>query len=837
MSRAGRRFILVLALGAGPANAQSVDTTVAAGSGYAAGNFHQWLFGHGYRDLWASSIAVPVLDLRSFAGGLVPLKAGGGLQTKSLRLSAADGSEYAFRSVDKWIHLPRRLKGTIVEALFRDQLSASFPAGGVVTAPLLEAAGVLHATPIVVLMPDDSLLGEFRHEFAGRLGTLEQYPSKPEHGNGFGGAVDIIDSDSLLTLLNRDPTEWVDARALLTACLVDLLVNDPDRHPGQWKWARMAENPKGPWLPVARDRDQAFIDYGGLLPGVLRKLRPNLVAFRADPHVPGLTYNSLETDRRLLGALGKPAWDSVVAALIRRLPDRVIDSAVGAMPAAYRSRLPQFGATLKDRRDHLPAAADVFYRMVTTVADIHGTAAAERATVTRLPDGSVEVRLEPRDGQSSVSRRYDPRITTEIRLYLHEGDDSAVVTGHAQQSIPVWIIGGNGNNWLADSSQVGRRRDRARFYDAGRVEGVRYGPDTLFNRRPWIKDRGSLVAPFRDRGGRMAFAVALGSDRGLGPVPGLAVFRYRYGFGRRPYASRIGIEAEYATHVDRIRAGVTADQRWERTPIHFMAQAHVSGFELINYHGLGNAAAGSPATAFQLRQQQWLVHPALALALSTVSDLSIGPVLRYSTTDSAASPSLSSRPYGSGRFGEAGIRLGLHHDGSDRPLDPSRRVKIELTATYYPAAWDVTSPFGRVSAAVGTLVRLPIPTHPVVVLRAGGVKVFGDFPFHEAAFIAGGHTVRFLDAQRYAGDASLYGTAELRIPVLAFSLVLPFDIGLVGLADAGRVYLKGRSPGGWHQSVGGGVWLGIPETGMIVTVAATTEQGRFGLRLHSGLKF
>ena len=335
----------------------------------------------------------------------------------------------------------------------------------------------------------------------------------------------------------------------------------------------------------------------------------------------------------------------------------------------------------------------------------------------------------------------------------------------------------------------------------------------------------------------MAFAVALGSDRGLGPVPGLAVFRYRYGFGRRPYASRIGIEAEYATHVDRIRAGVTADQRWERTPIHFMAQAHVSGFELINYHGLGNASAGSPATGFQLRQQQWLVHPALALALSTVSDLSIGPVLRYSTTDSAASPSLSSRPYGSGRFGEAGIRLGLHHDGSDRPRDPSRRVKIELTATYYPAAWDVTSPFGRVSAAVGTLVRLPIPTHPVVVLRAGGVKVFGDFPFHEAAFIAGGHTVRFLDAQRYAGDASLYGTAELRIPVLAFSLVLPFDIGLVGLADAGRVYLKGRSPGGWHQSVGGGVWLGIPETGMIVTVAATTEQGRFGLRLHSGLKF
>jgi hypothetical protein len=46
-------------------------------------------------------VRVPVLDLGSQAGGLTPIGVGGGRQTPSLRLRAADGREYAFRLVDK----------------------------------------------------------------------------------------------------------------------------------------------------------------------------------------------------------------------------------------------------------------------------------------------------------------------------------------------------------------------------------------------------------------------------------------------------------------------------------------------------------------------------------------------------------------------------------------------------------------------------------------------------------------------------------------------------------------------------------------------------------------
>ena len=78
----------------------------------------------------------------------------------------------------------------------------------------------------------------------------------------------------------------------------------------------------------------------------------------------------------------------------------------------------------------------------------------------------------------------------------------------------------------------------------------------------------------------------------------------------------------------------------------------------------------------------------------------------------------------------------------------------------------------------------------------------------EAATIGGEGTTRYMDTQRYAGDASLYATSELRIPLAQFKLVVPLRAGIIGLAEAGRVYVDGSSPGGWHSRTGEGMWFG-----------------------------
>ena len=282
---------------------------------YAINGFKRFFLGNTYRDLWTTPVRAPVLDLETYAGGLKPLKEGGGNQTKNLRLGAADGSEFVFRPVDKDNATPpERLQGTAIAKIFRDQVSGLFPAAGVIVAPIVEAAGVLHMTPAFAVLPNDSSLGKFRKDFIDRLGTVEEYPNKPEEGPGFAGAADIIDTEKLLPLLDSMPSDSVDSRAFLAARLFDMLVDDTDRHFGNWKWARFGPSKAARWVPIARDRDHAFNNYDGILAQdrVGEGAEPVDVRGKVPEHR-GAFGQFAKLDRRFLADLEKPVWDSVAA--------------------------------------------------------------------------------------------------------------------------------------------------------------------------------------------------------------------------------------------------------------------------------------------------------------------------------------------------------------------------------------------------------------------------------------------------------------------------------------------------------------------------------------------
>jgi hypothetical protein len=847
MPRAAPSAAVLLLLGTASLPAQAPPSTpvgsdtaeIAAGRRYQGGWLKRFLLGDTYRDLWAEPIRVPVLDLRRYAGGLRPTKTGSGNQTKSLRFVARDGSDFVFRLVDKdKVPLPNGFDGTVVEGIARDQVSAHHPGGAVAAAPVLAAAGLLHVTPFLAMMPDDSLLGEFRKEFAGRLGMIEAYPAKPDDAPGFAGAAAVIETEDLRELLDSDPSARVDDRAYLKARLVDMFLNDWDRHSGNWKWARMSTRPDAPWVPIPRDRDKVFIEYGGIV-GVAGKFAPNLIAF--DEHYPrirGLTHNSRELDRRLLSGLEKPVWDSIAADLERRISDRVIEAAVRSMPREYQARQPDLGPKLRARRDRISDQATTFYRYISTHPDIHATDSADRAHVIRHPDGAVEVEVRSGPGAPRFRRRFQPRETEEIRLYLHGGDDSAIVTGSAPRSILVRVIGGNGSNRLVDSSSVGGERE-ALFYDAGTVSGIEYGePDTMLNRRPWIQQDGRSVPPGRDYGRRRTPLAGLGVDGDLGFLFRLGVRSDRLGFRHQPYSLRVDATGEYATRVNGFRATLSADKRREESLLHFTGRARMSELEVTGFYGFGNDTPDASIEAGTVQQRQWQLHPALALSLGSRSDITFGPLIQYSTSDSAPGRIISAlRPYGVGDFGQAGLRLGLYHDRRDQVKDPHSGLLIDLSATWYPAVWDVESAFGSVAASTAVYYTFPVPLRPILLVRGSGKKVFGEFPFHEAAFVGGRGSVRQLDRQRLAGDASLTGTIELQIPVARFPLILPLDTGIYGFADAGRVYLDGDSPGGWHTGAGVGVWLAIMNPGTSIAFELGDQRGRSVVRVKTGLTF
>jgi hypothetical protein len=105
-------------------------------------------------------------------------------------------------------------------------------------------------------------------------------------------------------------------------------------------------------------------------------------------------------------------------------------------------------------------------------------------------------------------------------------------------------------------------------------------------------------------------------------------------------------------------------------------------------------------------------------------------------------------------------------------------------------------------------------------VRGGGRRVFGDYPYRDAAYIGGGglektvfqepgYTVRGYRSNRFAGDSSLYGNADLRLRLGRITLLLPCHVGVFGLYDVGRVWLSGETSDTWHSSYGGGIWLSL----------------------------
>jgi hypothetical protein len=195
------------------------------------------------------------------------------------------------------------------------------------------------------------------------------------------------------------------------------------------------------------------------------------------------------------------------------------------------------------------------------------------------------------------------------------------------------------------------------------------------------------------------------------------------------------------------------------------------------------------------------------------------------------------RPYGFGSFGQVGARLEVAV-APPRPRDPAvRSAWLTAGATYYPRLWDAAEAFGDVHGEAGVRASLDGPLQPTLVLRAGTKKLFGQFPFWEAAFVGGRQTVRGLPHQRYIGDADVYGSTELRFRLRHRPGAVVSSMGVFALGDVGRVFLAAQPSDRWHVGAGGGLWASILDPAHTLTLTTAAAEGHLRFYLHSGLFF
>jgi len=816
------------------------DTTVVAGRQYGAGGLHRWLFGTNYRQLWTAPVRAPIVDLRGYAGGLEPTREGGGMQTRSLRFRGRDGYSYNFRSVDKDPNLlPEILEGTFLDDIIRDQTRAQHPGAALVVAPLLEAAGVLHTRPILVVLPDAPELDSFRREYAGMLGYLERRATVEENRPGFAGAIDIEDTEEVVPKVFESPDDRIDVRAFLTARLMDIYMGDWDRHRGQWDWALLREGRPRLWVPIPKDRDHAFVKFDGLLPGLARRISvPQLVEFSGTySDLRGMAWNGRDLDRWFLGQAEAPVWDSIALFLQSRMTDSVIESAVAALPEGWRSLIGADMITaLRQRREGLPRQARRFYRMLAREAEAHLTGADEDVVIERVASGAVVFSAAARGRPPYFARTYQPGETHELRVFARGGDDRVVIRGDGPDRITIRIIGEAAT--VIDSSRAGGVRRYSHYWIPPPRNLRPPPPDTT--RVPRSNDDSELEAPPRlDYGTSAGPTVWFNGGPDLGILVGLGLARTAYRFRHDPWGSRWTARAGWATQAGG-RLSLSGVRTREDSRARTELEAWASHIELMRWHGIGNETArtqGSPY--YRVSRGEVAARGHVALPLARHMELRLGPRIEWAHTRAQAGRIIAdSQPYGAGDFGMAGLQAEVEWDTRDYVTAPSRGLSFILGGSAYPGVWDVATAFSEVHAEASTyLTARGAPLRPSLALRAGGKKVFGRYPFHEAAFIGDPQTVRLGRQNRFGGDAAAWAGTELRLALTRFDVILPGELGVFGLAETGRVFVRGEDSDVWHPAVGGGIWFSLVQPKNVVSVAFARSAERTALYLKAGLSY
>jgi len=148
------------------------------------------------------------------------------------------------------------------------------------------------------------------------------------------------------------------------------------------------------------------------------------------------------------------------------------------------------------------------------------------------------------------------------------------------------------------------------------------------------------------------------------------------------------------------------------------------------------------------------------------------------------------------------------------------------------------SRFGKVkTVASGYLTARSLPLRPTLALRAGGEKIWGDFPYQEAAVLGGSGDLRGFPEERFSGDASLFFNSELRLHMGTLPVILPGSWGAMASTETGRVWLDGEDSNRWHGTYGGGLWVSIIDTFTLTMSVARSDEGTRFLYGGGGFHF
>ncbi|EGV44556.2 phosphoesterase [Bizionia argentinensis JUB59] len=799
-------------------------------------NFYKFLWGERYSQEFSTPIQVKTVMLDTLFGGLKSVRKGGGTQSNSLRLADSSGREYVMRGLRKnalnYIqafafkdqYVEGQFNNTVAEEAVFHVFTGSYPYASFVTATLSDAISVLHTNPVLYYVPHQKNIEPFNDTFGDELYMIEEHAGN-DHGNieSFAFSNKLVGTNGMLEEIRKDENTVIDEAAYIRARLFDMLIGDWDRHHDQWRWAKTKKDDKTVYIPVPRDRDQAFSNMNdGLLLNLASKLIPVarlLKGYSDDLKSPKwFNLEPFPLDVSLISQSDKTVWDEQVKHIMNHLTDEIIEEAFLNVPQELQGENAEdIKSKLKSRRSNLQKISDTYFAHINKIAVVKGTDKDDYFDIERLPNGETKViayRIK-KGKRADVfhHRTYSKNETKEIWIYALDDDDVFHVHGEGNRYITLRLIGGQNNDVY--NIENGKK---THFYDykskkntIRTVQGKKHLTNNYdINTYNYLKIKNNANQ----------FIPIIGYNPDDGIKLGLKDTYTVYGFDRNPFTSQHKLSAAYyfATY------GFDISYKGEF--------AHIIGdFNLgldvvftspnysVNFFGYGNETRNLNRDNYNLykkdynrvRLQTFRFAPSLIYKGYLDGIFTLG--LAYETIQVEKTQNRFISDYYMSSLSESGNSFvgayaSYHFENRNHAAYPSVGFETNLKLGYRTNL-DKSKSIGYIIPDVSFDYNLEPTGKLVLATKLKAHLNLGDnYEFYQAASIGASDGLRGFRNQRFTGRNSFYQLTDLRYMFSKLKTgILPINLGVYTGVDYGRVWLKDDFSEKWHNSYGGGLLL------------------------------
>lgn len=791
--------------------------------------FYNWFWGEHYRYLYSKDIVAPVLKLDELPNNVRAITAGGGNQSRSLRLIDDNENEYTVRELrksalrfaqsfikDHYVH--DYLDDTVAEDVIQDYYTTAHPYAQFVVGDLLDAIDIYHANKQIVYLPKQERLGRFNEDYGDKLYMFEEHVGDENINLGiFGEADDIISTSDLFLELRDDKDAKIDEPKYIRARLFDMLIGDWDRHQDQWRWIEN-EQADGTILysPIPRDRDQAFPKYDGVFPALLKLGAPlarNMQTYQ--PEIPDVeTFNNAAyyLDKSFINSSGWEEWQKQAEFIQNQLTDEVIDKAfAGILKDTQDESTEKIKSILKQRRSYLGEIARDYFEYFKEHEVLIATTKDNTIDIERRANGITKITISQKD-KIILENIYDKDLTKEIWLYGLDGDDTFNVTGEGDDYIKIRIFGGEEN----DIYNIENRR-RLHVYDYASKKNTFNDPVSKT-----LTDSYDLnnYDPKKRKYSTNVILPAIGFDQDAGFQVALRNTFTTFGLRNNPFATQHQLTAKYYGATQGFEFSYYGEfahvfHNWNLG----LDARYTSDSFAINYFGEGNDTTyDEDAVDLDFNRvsiQQFHFEPSLQykksdnLTAYVSARIEANEVLEDNNGFIINNFDQNDDVFGTQTYagGEAGL---LFNNKADLLSLPRRGMELGVIAGYKRNIdSDFNNEFSYVKPTASFILPLAGKGIATLATKAQAHFIIGEqYEFYHGATVGGNRSLRGFRNERFNGKSAFFSSTDLRVGVAKFRTgFAPLRLGVSAGFDTGRVWIPEQNSDQWHSNVGGSIFL------------------------------